>query len=318
MKMILLLACALPVIFGCAENFSPNGPYEKKLIVYSILDASTDTQYVRVLSTYSPDDYDPQSPVPNREISNAIVVLNDGSTDFTFRDTVITVTNQSGNSQQIKMYVNYKVRLQQEQQLLLTVNAQGFTAAEAQSVALIPGDAYPINSGLFLTPTAGRIVQVNVTLGTNVLAYLVTIQIEYEYLTGSIWHPGLLEIPSAVLKNSDGIVTKKFYPNISYRSTGTGQVGRNQQMNFETEAYQVAVQEIKDKYQAAGLRFKQVLVTLQQFDTELYSYYSVTNNFPGTTTLRLDEPDYTNIKGGFGIFGNVTKQTRSYYLPPGL
>ncbi|MEK7671562.1 MAG: hypothetical protein AAB344_05010 [Bacteroidota bacterium] len=39
-----------------------------------------------------------------------------------------------------------------------------------------------------------------------------------------------------------------------------------------------------------------------QLDDALYAYYTTANGFPDSGTLRLDEPDYTNIEGGLGVF----------------
>ncbi len=59
----------VPILFvfllGCSEDFSPNGEYRQRLIVYGVMDGGSSSQMIRVYSTFSPDQYDPLKPAPN-------------------------------------------------------------------------------------------------------------------------------------------------------------------------------------------------------------------------------------------------------------
>lgn len=317
MKQIIVFLFISVFFFSCNENFSPNGPYEQRLIIYSVLDASTDTQYVRILSTYSPQEYNPANPVLNREVTGASVVVNNGIADHVFQDTVITYTNSLGEVKNSRVYVNKNFSIQQERTLSIKVNAPGYTEAKAQSVAVIPGETFVQNGLNFFQNNAIDFIPINVVMGINARAYLLTLHFIYAVQNGSVWDTLTTEIPYAVTLNQNDEVTQKHFPKITNRSNNNG-IGGTELVNISTTAYRRTVNEIRDKYDGKVVRFRWVRLNLKQFDSELFSYYSVTNNFPGATTLRLDEPDYTNVSGGYGIFGNITNYTRSYYVPPDL
>ena len=53
------IAIALACLMSCDTSFNPTAPFQPRMVVYSILMTNTDTQYVRIYSTYNPPDYDP-------------------------------------------------------------------------------------------------------------------------------------------------------------------------------------------------------------------------------------------------------------------
>jgi hypothetical protein len=50
-------------------------------------------------------------------------------------------------------------------------------------------------------------------------------------------------------------------------------------------------------------RFLRIDFELLIFDRFLAAYISTTNGFLDNLSIRLDEPNYSNINGGLGIFG---------------
>ncbi|MEK6571100.1 MAG: hypothetical protein AABZ61_07005 [Bacteroidota bacterium] len=63
------------------------------------------------------------------------------------------------------------------------------------------------------------------------------------------------------------------------------------------------------------MRFVQAVFYLIQFDEPLWNYHNVANNLGERYSVRTDEPDYTNIKGGFGVFGSATIDSTVWPLP---
>jgi len=47
----------------------------------------------------------------------------------------------------------------------------------------------------------------------------------------------------------------------------------------------------------------------------LYNYYGIANGFRDPNTIRVDEPDFTNIAGGVGVFGGFVQDTLVVALP---
>ena len=61
--------------------------------------------------------------------------------------------------------------------------------------------------------------------------------------------------------------------------------------------------------------FRQANCYLVQTDQALYVYYNVANGFRDAFSIRMDQPDYSNIEGGLGVFGSYNVDKKSYELP---
>jgi hypothetical protein len=80
-----------------------------------------------------------------------------------------------------------------------------------------------------------------------------------------------------------------------------------------TDAYRKTVEAVLAS--ASSIRFKQDVFLLIQFDEPLYNYYFVANGFKDRSSIRLDEPNYTNLSGGVGIFGSLAVDSIAVPLP---
>lgn len=302
---------------SCNDGFSPNGDYTPKLIVYSVLDAAADTQYVRVYSSFSPEHYVPDTPSPNTEIVNAIVRIADDSTEVIFRDTVITVTT-GGVTMSFRVYMAPKFKPKEKKLYRLTVQSGSYPVATSTATGLDPAQIIMFDTKPLFEPLPEREIVFDVYLGKHASAYLATLHMEYEVLQNGIWTVYSKEMPIDIVYNAAGKIAKRFYPFPVLYQQGNA-VYRNVQIIYQTEIYSAVISEIKEEHAAAygakELRFKDVRFTLVQFDNEIFTYYSVANNFPGATTVRLDEPDYSNMTNGYGIFGTIGTQVKVFGIP---
>jgi len=301
------------ILAGCSDNFNPNGEYQKKLIVYAVIDASTDKQFIRVYSTFSPEEYNPLTPSPNKEISNASVKIVDGNVSHNFHDTLITVNDGSAGTRQVRAYVHQGFQPVEEKLYTLSVYSTGFDTAKSSMVGIYPGDILPGDITLLSKPSTKKYIPLRVFLGKNAHAYLPKISLEYVVGNDTL----IREVPFVVMKDEFGHVTKRIYPNIAFRDASSNIDGNYETIYFESAAYIAAIADIRQE-NSTSVKFRRAILTLIQFDKGLYTYYSVTNSFGGAATIRLDEPDYTNINNGFGIFGMMTKLERSYGVPSEL
>jgi len=177
-------------------------------------------------------------------------------------------------------------------------------------VGIYPGDILPGDISVLSKPSTKKYIPVKVALGKNAHAYLAKISLEYVVGNDTL----IREVPFAVTKNEEGQVTKRFYPKISFRDASANFNGNYETISFESAAYIAAITDIR-KENSTAVNFRRAILTLIQFDKGLFTYYSVANSYGGAATIRLDEPDYTNIDNGLGIFGMMTKLERSYGGP---
>ncbi len=318
MKTYGFLLLASMLFLSCNDDFSANGDYTPQLIVYSVLEASTDTQYVRVYSSFSPDVYRPDTPSPKSDISGAMVKVYDDSSEYIFSDTMITVTSANGSADLVRMYVSRNFRPKEKKLYNLSVKWGGYPEARSTTTGLEASQIILFQSNVLFEPLPGKNITFDLYFGKNVSAYLATLTIQYEVQVNSVWKPFFREIPISVVQDASGKITKKFFP-VPQFIESQRTLEKHLKVHYPTEIYTAVINEIKEENKAAvdnkQLKFKDVKLQLMQFDNEIFTYYSIANNFPGATTIRLDEPDYTNIDNGFGIFGSTTFQLKTYGIP---
>ncbi len=301
MKKSIPFLIATLLVIGCDEAFEPNGPYQPQLVLYSVLDAGTDTQFVRLQTTVDPRSYDPFAPFSPPAVTGATVVLQDNGISYTFRDTVISVTEGSG-TRLVPAYVHYQCRIVSNRQYQLTAVVPGFPVVTATAIGLNSAFLHQVNTKVLFNPINQEDISFDLFLGRNAKAYLLLFTIEYERLRNGVWIMQRYDVPSSVI---DG---KKIYPQISL-SPGIEPFNKV----FPLTLYNAAIAEIRSN-PLDTVRFGTAVFTLLQFDTPLYTYYSVANNYPGGSTLRLDEPDFSNVSGGYGVVGVTNKFVARYAL----
>ncbi|MGE5680067.1 MAG: hypothetical protein ACM34K_04225, partial [Bacillota bacterium] len=89
---------------------------------------------------------------------------------------------------------------------------------------------------------------------------------------------------------------------------------KNESVTFEFEAIDSALAMIaslapKNDIEIGNCEFK-----VMEFDNNLSNYYSSTNGYLDSYSVRLDDNIYTNIRGGFGVFGSYfVNRLKSYF-----
>lgn len=279
----LFLLIAAP---GCRESFDPNGPYTDRLIVYGVFTAQSDTQFIRVHRTYSQP-----GNTANTEVLDAHVIVTQGANTFTFRDTTVVDSQATPSPVRRRAYVVYGLRLEAGQHYTLMVTSPSVGSVSARATALYRGS--------LITETNVRgDITVRVTLGDNARAFLVRMYLDYRIRLDSVTQvQRRIEIPERIFPTTG----ERIYPRpVSREYTSVG---------FTSGALSTIIAELRRENPGKPILPLRTVFVLTQLDESLYAYYSTANHFPGSGTIRLDEPDFTNIKGGFGVFGMLSQTT---------
>jgi hypothetical protein len=262
---------------GCDDSFTPDGPYKEKLVVFGVLSTRSDTQFVRVQTTY-------RSPIVPAEtqVTDAQVRITTDDTVFQFRDTVLARTDTSHSTTGISAYVAYGLRLVPGVRYDLSVSSPSHGTVSSHTTSLYRGSLIP------QTDPAGGIAA-RVYPGVNSRAHIVRLYLEYEVRVDTSWVAKETEIPSSVSGTGEFVFPKP----VSREYTGAV---------FDAPGYAAVVAQLRQRYPGGMVRLTGTHFLLTQLDAWIYAYYSTVNGFPDSGTLRLDEPDFTNIEGGFGVF----------------
>jgi hypothetical protein len=306
----LSVAVSISLIGGCEETFNTKAPYKDQMVVYAILSLNTDTQYVRLFTTYNPPGFDPLENSVDNMIDDAVVTVSQDGLVVGYRDTVITRIDKSRYKDDLRAYVAFPFRVQ-------------------------PGKLYNLNimslkhgvaTGSLTMPVRGRISVFNIyvlkgggdenedLIGVGWIRYgtrgfMIRLYLDYDALDGSVWVNHRVEMPTSVSLWSD---TLKKYDFPRLQRCSDPPLDRSEvpeRVYFSKRAYDLRMNDIKAQYPADGLRIKGAWFILTQVEKNLYTYFSVANAFQDEYSIRLDMPDWTNIHGGYGVFGGKVEDS---------
>jgi hypothetical protein len=94
------------------------------MVVYSILTTESDTQYVRVYSSYNPPDNDPAKNQDETSVQDAQVsITQEGGQTFSFQLKAIARSENSRYPSDIVVYCSYPFRAERGKTYTLTVSS---------------------------------------------------------------------------------------------------------------------------------------------------------------------------------------------------
>src|SRR5512140_1973827 len=172
MKRAAILLFAMAGLAGCNQAFNPDGPYEKKLVVYGVLSDAGTMQIIRVYATYPPQSNPGYAPSDN-QVTDAVVTVARGGTVYSFHDTTITRADTSRYRDPIRAKVAYGFGLAQNARYSLAVESPVWGKVTAAVTSLYRGNAFFQNPGALTSFTGDSLIAVVVTPATNAAASIV-------------------------------------------------------------------------------------------------------------------------------------------------
>jgi len=306
---------------GCNDPFSPKGPYEERLAIYSVLSSSERALFARVFTTYDPVGYDPLENTSDTQIPDATVTLTLHGVNYGFRDTVIVRPDQSRYTDDIHAYVldSFPFRSGETYALYVLVP----DGRSIISTVVVPSHGYiRINNGYVFTNPGRHDDDISITASISQVTrgFVIRAFVEYEVLEGGLWVLHRSEIPSGIDADPDEGEDDFVYPTLTRRLSvplpGSGNPGVESTV-FAHAAYYALINRIGQQY-GGSLRYTRIVVTLVQAEINLYNYFNIANGFRDQYTIRLDQPDYSNVEGGVGIFGAMVSDSAFVDLPPNI
>jgi hypothetical protein len=303
--------CCLVLVAGCEGPFTPKGPYSDKLVVYGILTNRSDTQYVRVYSTYNPPGVNPLGQTADNVLRGASIVVKGEAGSFQFQEKTTPRVDKSRYTDDLLVYASYPFSLTAGKTYNLNVSTREMGGVSAAVTVPNRGriqflNAYILNGG-------GSDDENLVIYGwIRELTYGVMMQLHlfYDVLEGNSWVTHRQEMPAARVVFLDGSRVY-FFPVMRRRQTSgiIKDKEENEMFVFDKKAYFEKVGEILSRYPVGTVHIKRALVVLTQVDRDLYAYSKRVNGWEDPFSIRTDLPDYSNISGGHGIFGALVEDS---------
>jgi hypothetical protein len=287
------------------------------MVVYCVLTTESDTQYVRVYSTYNPPDNDPSTNLDEIPVTDANVTISSDSALYQFQKTVVQRVDKSRYASDIVAYLSYPFKLARGKTYRLTVTSP--TLGTATATATVPSVASISPSNFFAVadPYKNAYVErygVNVYLSAQAKAFLVRIYVDYLASTPQGWQQKRKQIPIVMRAISRYMGTWEYiYPVVKRRQWSNARYQ-------ESELFTIGgwIRMLEDDiwlYDGYGVRFLQAVIHVIQFDEPLFNYYGVANISRDRYSVRIDEPDFSDIQRGVGVFGSAAVDSIAYAMP---
>jgi hypothetical protein len=309
---------ALLAIAGCTEAFDPNVSGPRPFAVFAVLNTLSDSQIVRLTDTS-----DPTEPHPSiRPVTGALVTI-DGP-----GGTIPCVPSQRAGEpgmpdSVITEYVATPFRPQRGGTYTLRVSAPSGTAVASVVVPSANVSAISVQNFIILQDPhsypLSTLLGVNTILAPQTLGLMVRFVVEYEVLQAGVWHVEQIEVPLGYPTGPNE--SEIIYPRLVRRSNTAPNDGRSaaaEAVYLPLRAYEETLSRLHEKFGSPNLRMRRAVFYLVQADRHFFTYYSFANGFEDPLSIRVDQPNYSNVTGGIGIFGAISVDSVAYALPANL
>lgn len=304
----------LSLFVGCNESFDPRAPYQDRLVVYSVLSNDRNLQYVRLSTTYNPPHFNPEEITADPQVTGATIFLTQsGGPSLQFHDTLLVRPDTSRYNSQIHAYVAPLLPAYGAV-YHLAVYAPGGSAATA--TMRLPDKAYLSYSGINVLqrPADNRkgSIYIYTTLSDLAGGFVVRMFLDYTITDGALTFQQTREVPAGyrTTVNNDGSagsdLSQPIFPSLRRVQSEAITV------TFGSLPYENTLTNIQKEYFGKSIKFEKAVFLVLQAEPNFFKYYSITNGFQDSVSIRLDQPLYTNISGGTGLFGGYAVDTLSY------
>ena len=315
---LLVAACILLVLYGsCDESFNPSAAFQPRMVVYSVLTTESDTQYVRVYTTYNPPDNDPSKNPAENPVTDAVITISSGATTYKFQKVSLKQPDTSRYATDNVVYVSYPFRPGRGRTYRLTVSSRTYGTATAVTTVPDIARVVPVKDLWLSFPSTpvqrGDSYAIQTYLSLQAKAFLARVYVDdLAPDDQGGWQLKRRQVPIYTEHPTPG--TFRFvYPDIKRRVTISDEYPDVQM--FVPGAWRDFLINVIAPEDGPHAQFVQALFQVVQFDSSYYDAYSVANYVKDRNSIRLDERDYTNMYGGVGVFGSLAVDSLVRPLP---
>jgi hypothetical protein len=294
---IFLLSIAV-ISFSCEESFNPKTDFEQQYALFCIVNGDTTYQFAFIEKSYNVQGFDPSIYTGNPFVPDAQVKILYQDKEYTLMD-----SSSSINNQPFKFY--YTDSLQPDPNKSMEINAvlpggkilTGATITPKSSS--LSFQSQNTNSDSYIEEKPGGLFFIWKVSGedTSGILFLPKLKMNYFKKVNGVNVAFQKEIPISYFQNGDN-----YLPNFPIVTGET-------QVTYEMDAVNRAMNEIsagdsvKTNYTIIDANFELLLL-----DNNLAPYYLTIQTFLDSYTVILDQQDYSNINGGFGVFGSFFRR----------
>jgi hypothetical protein len=299
----------------CDQPFDPREQFGDQLVVFYILSTERVVQIVRVERSYMPSGYEPLAYQLDNFISNATVIVDNGSVLVRSRDTILARADTSRFKFPLRAYVFSPLVAQNGKTYEITVQSSQF--GRAVGATIVPDKAAIAlgAGGIDVMENPGSheddSIPFEILLSDFTKGYIGRLFVDYRVYEEEKWIDGRIEVPYrytyAGLKDFKYVT----YAQLTRRSTTKQFI-----MSYTSQIYNATlIEAVYVRHPGARIVFNRIVFQFLQVEQNLYNYYMLTHSYNDQHSIRLDNPNYSNITGGVGLVGAYAVDSLAYPLP---
>lgn len=278
---------------ACDDEIFPKGDLEENYVLSCVLNGDTNYQVAFLTRTYDVESFDPYTSTINPVVRDARVSLFYEGTTYFFRDTIIAGSAESRYPGNQYLYYLDDFKPERNKTIVIQAVLQDGTTLRSE----INSFPYRIRYGSFyrsdfiIPPEDPTSSELFFKWGDyeETVYFIPRLSIVYSRIIDGVEQKFEKLVPQTI----EG--SEELYPGLQ-----TGDY-----ITYDLDAFEYSFEAIaedgipREEYRIHNAVFK-VLVA----DESLATYYSAAKTFADSYTVQVTEPEYTNIEGGFGVFGS--------------
>lgn len=308
MKKIIYLITVLMtflILNSCDDNFSPIGKYDPHYSLNCIVRADTNLQISTIYQSYAVTSTDPFQNHDDPFIHGAFIRLWKGDDVFVFNDSSTDRVDTSRYNTPVSYYFIDDFTAHSDDNL--EIEALLPNGHRLRSKTKVPNEVTKnfANSTLSIPPEEGNTVQFAWHPNIENQIFVATYTLFYQQLINGQKVTKSVKIPwKFVVQDGQEIPIDEPPTQSSF-------------IQFDMSILEKVLRSISEGDENKGNYFiLSTILNLKVFDRNLSAYYSSVGKIFDNFSIRLDVIDFSNIDGGFGVFGSFIEQKMAILFNP--
>lgn len=313
-KVFIITSITFSIFFiSCEEDFNPKTEFEEKYALYGVIESTPPeyTQIVRVavLNTYDVNGFNPAIDHSDHSVSGCRITIINGNNESLLSEGLLNPIPVGNGYYRLKHVYMGGFKAEHYKEIKIKVelpNGKVLTAGTHIPEMLSHLQfSYPFNTGIHTRLDRfrwGNTWKIELDSNNDNL-FFPKLTLYYSKITDSGLKGYSKEIPMRYVKK--GGKFEAVYPTYIWDKT----------FEYNFDCFDSVMTQI-----SAGDSLKQnyiignITLGIIEYERNLASYYSSINGYLDNFSIRLDESVYTNVSGGFGVFGACTPTYQSFNI----
>lgn len=296
-RRFLFILILLGIFISCDDSFNPFGEYKDKFVLTCIIRADSTKQVTTISKSYENENSQIQGEV--NWIKGAEVTVWQEDSVYVFKDSSAIIDDPVYGQIQIEFYYHPYLKLLPNK--LLEIEALLPSGKRLKSSGYSPKQILfnSVSSSTVIPPVKTKNYEIAWNTVSSGTIYDIKFQIKYIKKINGANEEFMIEVPTEYVINNN--TETPLYPIPS----------RNTSSVFNIEAITRTMQLISgdDPKKSDYTVDPNPIIEVIAMDEGLSRYFSTSSGSFDDLTVRVNNADYTNVEGGYGVFGSYIKSS---------